>query len=62
LIALQTKATETYMATSTTFTAQLEELKEQGDKYSLKRGIYNVDESRIRPKEKPGAAMGQVGL
>lgn len=85
------------MATSTTLTAQLEELKEQqaklaaaqrelienavpeivqsildqieilnrynsGDKYSLKRGIYNVDESRIRPKEKPGTAMGQVGL
>lgn len=33
-----------------------------GDKYSLKRGIYNVDESKIRPKEKPGTAMGQVGI
>lgn len=34
-----------------------------GDKYSLKRGIYNVDETKIRERDKPGStAMGHIGI
>lgn len=33
-----------------------------GDKYSLKRGIYNVDDPAKIRERKTGTAMGQAGL
>jgi carbonic anhydrase len=33
-----------------------------GDKYSLKRGIYNVDETKIHATRKTPTAMGAPGL
>lgn len=33
-----------------------------GDKYSLKRGIYNVDSEKVRATEKTPTAMGAIGL